>query len=212
MLNSNEFFWFSVAALLHTFTPGPNMACCLSRSSCQGRMAGLFCLAGILTAYGVHVLVISTSLSLLVLVSPIAFELLKMAGSIYLLWLAWLVWRAGRAKPKMVNKLVPARAWTLFYVGFFINLLNIKAMLFYLVQLPQFLKIDRGGLLAQSIHLGTVQMAIGGVVIGLLVCGVARLQPLLTSQGSIWRGASRYAMSSVLVVLAARLLMLRIGL
>ena len=175
-------------------------------------MAGLFCLAGILTAYGVHVLVISTSLSLLVLVSPIAFELLKMAGSVYLLWLAWLVWRAGRAKPQMVNKLVPARAWTLFYVGFFINLLNIKAMLFYLVQLPQFLKIDRGGLLAQSIHLGTVQMAIGGVVIGLLVCGVARLQPFLASHGSIWRGASRYAMSSVLVVLAARLLMLRIGL
>lgn len=212
MLNSNEFFWFSVAALLHTFTPGPNMACCLSRSSCQGRMAGLFCLAGVLAAYGVHVLTISTSLSLLVLVSPMAYELLKMAGSVYLLWLAWLVWRAGRAKAQMTYELVPARAWTLFCKGFFINLFNIKAMLFYLVQLPQFLKIDHGGLLAQSIHLGTVQMVIGGVVIGMLVCGVARLEPLLASQGSIWRGASRYAMSSVLVVLAARLLMLRIGL
>lgn len=49
-LSSNEFFWFSVAALLHTFTPGPNMACCLAQSSCQGRTAGLLCLAGVLAA------------------------------------------------------------------------------------------------------------------------------------------------------------------
>ena len=211
MLTSNEIFWFALAALVLGLTPGPNMAYCVSRTLYQGRVAGLVSLAGILAAYGVHVMATALGLSAVLLASPAAFEVIKFAGAAYLLYLAWLLLRPGAAASLALRGLKPARTSALFCMGFLINLLNPKAVLFYVALLPQFLRPDRGALLTQSLQLGAVQVAMSGLVMGLLVCFVSCLQPLLKSQGGHWRYIPRYLMGGVFAALALRLLTMRMG-
>ena len=217
MLTLSEIYWFALAALVLGLTPGPNMAYCLSRTVCHGRMAGLISLAGILAAYGVHVLATALGLSAVLIASPAAFDALKFAGAAYLLYLAWLVLRPGAAATLALRGLspvrIPARTSSLFCVGFFINLLNPKAVLFYVALLPQFLRPDRGhghgALVVQSLQLGAVQVGMSGLVMGLLVCCISRLQPVLGAQGSLWQNMTRYLMGGVFAALAVRLLTMR---
>ena len=215
MLTLSEIYWFALAALVLGLTPGPNMAYCLSRTECHGRMAGLISLAGILAAYGVHVLATALGLSAVLIASPAAFDALKFAGAAYLLYFAWLVLRPCAAATLALRGLspvrIPARTSSLFCVGFFINLLNPKAVLFYVALLPQFLRPDRGhsALVVQSIQLGAVQVAMSGLVMGLLVCGTSRLQPVLGAPGSLLQNMTRYLMGGVFAILAVRLLTMR---
>ena len=208
MLTSNEIFWFALAALVLGLTPGPNMAYCLSRTLCQGRVAGLVSLAGILTAYGVHVMATALGLSAVLLAFPATFDAIKFAGAAYMLYLAWLVLRPGAAASLALRRLKPARTSALFCMGFFINLLNPKAVLFYVALLPQFLRPDRidadghGTLLFQSLQLGAVQVTMSGLVMGLLVCAVSRLQPVLDLHRGIWQSVTRYLMGGVFAALA----------
>ena len=213
MLTSNEIFWFALAALVLGLTPGPNMAYCLSRTLCQGRVAGLVSLAGILAAYGVHVMATALGLSAVLLASPATFDAIKFAGAAYLLYLAWLLLRPGAAVSLALRGLKPARTSALFCTGFFINLLNPKAVLFYVALLPQFLRPDRGDgvLVIQSLQLGAVQVSMSGLVMGLLVCCMSRLQPVLGAQGSVWQNMTRYLMGGVFAALALRLLTMRMG-
>lgn len=189
------------------------MAYCLSRTLCQSRIAGLVSLAGILAAYGVHVLATALGLSALLLASPAAFDFLKFAGAAYLLYLAWLVLRPGSRATLALRGLNPARTSALFCIGFFINLLNPKAVLFYVALLPQFLRPDRGqgAVVIQSLQLGAVQVAMSGLVMGLLVCCISRLQPVLNAQGSFWQNMTRYLMGGVFAALAIRLLTMRLA-
>ena len=213
MLTSNEIFWFALAALVLGLTPGPNMVYCLSRTLCQGRMAGLVSLAGILAAYGVHVIATALGLSAVLLASPAIFDAVIFAGAAYLLYLTWLVLRPGAAASLALHRLKPARTSALFCMGFFINLMNPKAVLFYVALLPQFLRPDRGDgvLVIQSLQLGAVQVAMSGLVMGLLVCCVSRLQPVLGVQVSLWQNMTRYLMGGVFAALALRLLTMRMG-
>lgn len=211
MLTSNEIFWFALAALVLGFTPGPNMAYCLSRTVCQGRLAGLVSLAGVLAAYGVHVMATALGLTAILLTSPSMFDAIKIAGAAFLLWLAWCVLRPGAVATLVVRDLRPAPASKLFCMGFLVNLLNPKAVLFYLALLPQFLHPDRGALMVQTFQLGAVQVVMSGAVMGALVCGVSRLQQLLSQVNGAWQQISRYLMGGVFAALAIRLLMVRMG-
>ena len=92
-----------------------------------------------------------------------------------------------------------------------VNLFNPKTLLFYVALFPQFLKPERGALVLQSLELGAVQIAASGVVMGLLVCCVSRLKPLLSGPRAVWQNAPRYVMGSVFVALALRLVTLQVA-
>lgn len=220
MLTSHDLYWFALAAFVLGLTPGPNMAYCLSRTLCQGRLAGLVSLAGILAAYGVHVVCTALGLTAVLLTSEGAFHAIKIVGAAYLLYMAWRILRPGArgfqtlrrlpSAPAPVDPAVSLSVPALFCMGFLVNLLNPKAVLFYVALLPQFLRPDRGAVIIQSFQLGAVQVAMSGAVMGLLVCSVSRLQPVLLQQGT-WLNITRYAMGAVFAALALRLLTLRLS-
>lgn len=210
MLNAYEIFWFALAALVLGLTPGPNMAYCLSRTLSQGRLAGLICLAGVLAAYGVHVTSAALGLTALLIASETAFNAVKLTGAVYLLWLAWHVLRPSAIAALSWRSMNPAPTSALFCMGFLVNLLNPKVALFYVALLPQFLRPDRGALMTQSFQLGAVQIAMSAAVMGLLVFGVSRLQPLFTHQDQAWQRAVRYFISGVFAALAIRILTIRL--
>ena len=208
MLALHEILWFALAPLALGFTPGPNMAYCLSRALCQGRLAGLISLGGVLAAHGVYALATALGLTALLLNAPLVFDAIRFVGAAYLLWLAWKMLRPAAGVGLHLRGAKPVTMAAMFCMGFVTNLLNPKTLLFYMALFPQFLKPERGALVLQSLQLGAVQIAASGGVMGLLVCGVSRLKPLLSGQHASWQNAPRYVMGGVLTALALRLVTL----
>ncbi len=130
---------FAVASVILAITPGPDMTLFVSRTLSQGRAAGLASMFGALSGTLVHTTLVVVGISALIVASPVAFLVLKFCGAAYLIYLAWQAITRGSAfspeKKKAAAKVTLLRSWSL---GFGVNLLNPKVILFFMTFLPQF--------------------------------------------------------------------------
>ncbi|MGP1615123.1 MAG: LysE family translocator, partial [Pollutimonas bauzanensis] len=86
---------FAAIALGMVLTPGPNMVYLISRSICQGRAAGLISLGGVALGFVFYMLCAAFGITALVMAVPFAYDTIRYAGALYLLWLAWQALRPG---------------------------------------------------------------------------------------------------------------------
>lgn len=82
-------FAFTLAALVLTVTPGPDMTLFMSKTLTQGRLAGLAAVLGATAGLVVHTILAAVGVSALLAASAVAFTLLKIVGAAYLIWLAY---------------------------------------------------------------------------------------------------------------------------
>lgn len=206
MIPLHDLLIFCGACLLLVLTPGPNMMYLISRSICQGRMAGVISLFGVVAGFMVHMLAAAIGLSAIFIAVPMAYDLLKIAGAVYLLWLAWLAVKPG-AKSMFEPRALPADSpKRLFMMGFLTNLLNPKVAIFYVSFFPQFINPERGSVFLQSMVLGLTQTTVSftiNLVIALSAAGIATW----FARNPVWLAAQRYVMGFVLAALAIRLLL-----
>src|SRR6187401_968153 len=120
------FVGFALIALGMVLTPGPNMVYLISRSICQGRVAGLISLGGVALGFVFYMLCASFGITALLLAVPFAYDALRFAGAGYLLWLAWQAVKPGGRSPFQVKQLAIDSPRKLFAMGFVTNLLNPK--------------------------------------------------------------------------------------
>ena len=144
---------FALLCLGMALTPGPNMLYLVSRSISQGPMAGIVSLIGTAAGFVVYLVCAAFGITALLMAAPIAYEILKIAGALYLAWLAWSAIRPGGRSPFQVRDLPQDSARRLISMGFLTNLLNPKAAMLYLSLLPQFIDPARGGVMGQSLVL-----------------------------------------------------------
>lgn len=175
MIPTPDLWLFAGAALLMVLTPGPNMIYLLSRSICQGRKAGVISLFGVATGFLVHMFTAALGLTALFMAIPLAYEVLKWAGALYLLYLAWQAVRPGARSPFEARALPPDPPLKLYLMGFMTNVLNPKIAVFYLSIFPQFVVPARGSVFAQSIVLGATHILVSFSVNLLLALSAARL-------------------------------------
>ncbi len=204
MVPSSDLLLFSGAALVMVLTPGPNMIYLVSRSLCQGRRAGVLSLFGVAAGFLVHMLAAAVGLTALFMAIPLAYEALKWAGALYLLFLAWQAVKPGARSPFEARALPADPPRKLFFMGFLTNVLNPKIAVFYLAIFPQFVSPEHGSVLVQSVQLGFTQIAVSFSVNLCIVLSAARLAAWF-SRSPRWLAAQRYLMGSVLAALAVRL-------
>lgn len=195
---------FAFAAFVMVLTPGPNMVYLLSRSISQGRAAGVISLFGVIAGFLVHMLAAAVGLSALFLAVPLAYELLKWAGALYLLWLAWQAVRPGARSPLERRDLPPDSPRRLFLMGFLTNVLNPKIAVFYLSIVPQFVTPEHGSVFAQSVTLGFTQVVVSFSINLVIVVFAGALASWFETR-PVWLAAQRYLMGLVLGGFAVRL-------
>ena len=201
----DNFLLFVVASVLLVLTPGPNLLYLISRTLCQGRAAGLVSLAGTATGFVFHILAAALGLSAVFLAVPVAYDAVRIAGALYLLWLAWDAVRPAAAGGLFTPaKLPDAAPGRLFRMGLLTSILNPKVALFYLALFPQFVDPAAGSVLAQSLVLGATQIVIAVVGDACFVLGAAGVAVWLARRPA-WAIAQRWVLGAVFAGIAVRL-------
>jgi threonine/homoserine/homoserine lactone efflux protein len=195
---------FALVALGMVLTPGPNMVYLVSRSICQGPVAGLISLCGVALGFVVYMLCAALGITALLLAVPFAYDALRFAGALYLLYLAWQAVRPGGRSAFEVRDLPKDGPRKLFLMGFLTNLLNPKIAVLYLSLLPQFIEPGHGSVLAQSLVLGSTQIVISISVNALIAISAGSVAGFLAGR-PFWLTVQRWLMGTVLTVLAVRM-------
>ncbi len=197
---------FTAAALLLALTPGPDMTLSISRALGQGRGPAMWVVLG--TSLGVvcHTLLVAFGVSALITASPTAFFILKTGGAAYLLWLALQAIRFGSSLS--VQKVDRARSSPLanMSVGFWVNILNPKVIIFFMTFLPQFVTASDPHVTGKLVFLGTYFILVGMPVNILAVLAAHRLSDWLQANRKILRGLD-YTIAGVFSVFAAKILL-----
>ena len=204
MPSLESYLLFLAASVLLVLTPGPNLLYLVSRTLCQGRMAGFVSLAGTTTGFVVHILAASLGLSAVFLAVPVAYDALRWAGAAYLVYLAWDSVRAGSGGLFAPRRLPAAAPAKLFRMGLLTSILNPKVALFYLALFPQFVDPARGSVLGQSLVLGATQIVVAVIGDSMFVLAAALIARWLAER-PLWAAAQRWVLASVFVAIAAKL-------
>ncbi|MBU1171607.1 MAG: LysE family translocator [Proteobacteria bacterium] len=170
---SPEFFLTSLVVVL---IPGTGVIYTVSTGLFYGWRASIAaaigCTAGIIPHLSASILGLSAILHM----SAVAFQTVKYAGALYLLFLAWSMWRDTEALKFNAPSLTQGHL-RIIIKGFLINILNPKLSIFFLAFLPLFISSSTSSPMFDMFILGVAFMAMTLVVFilyGISAHGVRR--------------------------------------
>ncbi|MEM9121270.1 MAG: LysE family translocator [Cyanobacteria bacterium P01_F01_bin.56] len=152
------FSLFLSAAIALAITPGPGLLYVLTRSLKGGRQEGIASSCGTAVGGLFHVVAGALGISLLLVASALAFNVVKYLGAGYLVYLG-LKTMLGDDSLMAANTAKRVGRQKAFLQGITVEMLNPKTALFFLAFIPQFVNPD-GIVLVQFLLLGTVSVAL----------------------------------------------------
>lgn len=194
---------FLLTSLLIVVTPGTGALFTISAGLSRGRRASVVAAAGCTVGIVPHLLAAITGTAALVRAGGVAFEVAKVLGVAYLVFMAWATWRdkgllvARQDLPPRSNRQIVTSA-------VLVNLLNPKLTIFFFAFLPQFVPAGSGRPVPQMLALSAVFMAMTFVVFAVYGVFAASVRTRLLGRPRIVDGLRRvFAVS--FVALGARL-------
>ncbi|MBB4052003.1 RhtB (resistance to homoserine/threonine) family protein [Devosia subaequoris] len=159
-----DFPWFEFLSLMLAFgisalIPGADFAMVLRQAVVHGRREALFTSAGIATSILVHGSYTLLGVGVIVGQSLLLFNILKWIGAAYLVWLAISALRSAPPQPPEMSEQGAARKGDMaaFALGFFTNLLNPKAVLFFLALFTTLVSMHTSGQV-KAIYVGSMAL------------------------------------------------------
>lgn len=167
---------FLLTSLVVVLIPGTGVIYTVSTGLFLGRRASIAAAFGCTLGIIPHLSACILGLSAILHMSAVAFQCIKFAGAIYLLYLAWSMWRETGAlvfnPPPSKNGLrqIATR-------GFLLNILNPKLSIFFLAFLPLFVSSNTSSPMFELLILSIVFMAMTLIIFilyGVSANGVSR--------------------------------------
>lgn len=175
------FFAASVALAL---APGPDNIFVLTQSALHGPKAGVTVTFGLASGLLFHTAAVALGVAAIFQTSQLAFNVLKMIGALYLLYLAW---QAFTADSENLDASTDSNTdWRSLYLkGVIMNITNPKVAIFFLAFLPQFADPAVGSLTQQMLLLGGLFMIVTLLIFSVIAWSAGFLaQWLKTSEKS----------------------------
>lgn len=165
MIPADVLLLFVTASVALAFAPGPDNIFVLTQSALHGRKKGLLVTLGLCTGLLLHTAAVALGVAAIFQTSMLAFNLLKLVGALYLLYLAAQAFRSSAAALK--TNASEAFSWRELYTrGIIMNITNPKVAIFFLAFLPQFADPARASIAVQILQLGGVFIASTLIVFG----------------------------------------------
>lgn len=154
---------FLLTSLVVVLIPGTGVIYTISNGIFLGWRASIAAAIGCTAGIIPHLLASILGLSVILHMSALAFQTIKLAGAAYLMYLAWGMWRETGALT-FDSSCSNMRYWQIITRGFLINILNPKLSIFFLAFLPLFV--------SPSASSPTVQMGLLGIIFMGMTLGV----------------------------------------
>jgi len=199
---------YTAAAFVLIFTPGADMTFFLGQTLAAGRARGFAAMLGVSAGLVVHSIAAAFGLSALLAASATAFGALKIVGVVYLIFLAIQALRHGSALSLEAAGAGPQPLSRVFLLGFGINLLNPKIILFFLTFLPQFVAASDPHAGAKLMFLGLYFIALGIPTCAVLILLADRFTAAIRRSPRVMRGID-YLFAGLMGAFAVRLLSAR---
>lgn len=202
---------YLAAATALTLSPGPDTMFVLASSASGGARAGFAATLGIAASCLAHATMAALGISALIAASPAAFDALRIAGALYLLWIGLRAFRAFyvglRAHPALSVAAGETELWEAFRRGALTNALNPKVGIFYVAFLPQFTNPSLGSVPLQIVILASIHILIGIAWLGTLALASGRAAETLARNRRV-RAWLDGAAGVIYIALAWRMLIL----
>ena len=188
----------AVVALL--LLPGPDMLLIASSSMSYGRKVGVFASLGNATSGIILTVLAAMGVSALIAMSPIALKALHLLGGAYLLKMGWDCLRTEQGNAPELSDNFAAKAY--YQRALISNLLNPKALVFFVMFLPQFVSTNIEATSGeQMLVLGLLLNVLGLTFNFLLVALVGTIGKSLVENAK-FRTYQQKVMGGVFIVLA----------
>ncbi|MEZ8024300.1 LysE family translocator [Vibrio sp. 10N.222.54.A1] len=188
----------AVVALL--LLPGPDMLLIASSSMSYGRKVGVFASLGNATSGIILTVLAAMGVSALIAMSPIALKALHLLGGAYLLKMGWDCLRTEQGNAPELSDNFAAKAY--YQRALISNLLNPKALVFFVMFLPQFVSTNIEATSGQQmLVLGLLLNVLGLTFNFLLVALVGTIGKSLVENAK-FRTYQQKVMGGVFIVLA----------
>lgn len=155
--------------------PGMDMAYVMASSLVGGRKAGFFAVTGIVVGGMLHVLMGVLGVGVLLKTFPQVFNVMLLAGSLYIAWIGWSLFRGATALDEVAEP-APKTMTATFGRAFVTCLLNPKAYVFMLAIFPQFIRKEYGSIAVQALALGGIIALTQILVYGAIVFGAGSMR------------------------------------
>jgi threonine/homoserine/homoserine lactone efflux protein len=189
---------FLLSSLIVVLIPGTGVVYTITTGLTLKWRASIAAAIGCTLGIVPHILASILGLSALLNMSAQVFSVLKIAGTIYLLYLAWTMWR--EAGTLVINrKNTETSATQIVIKAIAINLLNPKLTIFFFAFLPLFVSKDSSSPTMEMIMLSAVFMGMTFIIFvlyGILASGISAY--LINSSKAVKRLQQAFA-----VILAA---------
>lgn len=179
-----------LATLVFLALPGPGTFCVLTCTARNGLRGGYACLAGLMLADALLMLLAGLGVAALLRANPMLFRGVQYLGALYL---GWMGLKLVLTKDRESTTVVPFSSVADFGRGFLVTLLNPKAIVFYMAFFPLFIN--------PATQQGSATFAVMGALISLCTLTYGSLLILagnaaarrLAHQHGLTRMASRLA-------------------
>ena len=200
---------YTLAVLALNYTPGPDMAMFVGTAITRGRRAGIAAFLGTSTGILVHTLLVTFGLAALLAASPVAFDVLKVIGALYLLTVAVGALRHGNRFAPEGGILPPEPVLRLYLKGLAVNVLNPKVALFFLTFLPQFVEPGDPAARGKLLFLGLWFLSVSTLSMLPLILGASGVAAFFKARPKAVR-AIDYVFAGVMGAFAVKLVTARL--
>ncbi len=154
---------FVIAWTAIVLVPGPSVLFVISRGMALGRRAAELTVFGNELGMLVQVLLVAAGVGALVQRSVLAFEVLRLAGAAYIVYLGVQAIRHRRALASVLDVTATRASRHIVREGFIVGVTNPKVIVFFTAMLPQFVDPDGAAAPVQMAILGLISITIAFV-------------------------------------------------
>lgn len=188
MPSSSTLASFLVLALVVIVVPGPSVVFVIGRAMILGTKGAIQSVLGNAAGVGVQIVAVSLGVGVLIASSPVFFGLVKIAGSLFLVYLGIDGIRHRKNLRLELNSAAVVSTRKTLVDSSIVGITNAKTLVFFIASFPLF--VEEGGFAPpiQMLILGGIFFVIGiaSDMVWAVVAGVARAKLVASPRGLEW--------------------------
>jgi threonine/homoserine/homoserine lactone efflux protein len=163
MVDPSTLAAFVLASFILVVVPGPSVLFVISRGVALGRKAAVLTVLGNEIGLLLQVLLVAAGIGSLVERSVVAYEVLRLAGAVYIVYLGVQAVRHRRSLSTVLDVTATRSSRHIVREGFIVGITNPKAIVFFTAVLPQFVDPDGAAVPVQMVLLGLISVTVAFV-------------------------------------------------